>query len=209
MLFHITGPSGSGKTTLGHKLSKINFPNTKIIDTDEIDDQNAMEIIENSEFKDFFTNENTMKKFWKMLDQKNIETISKLFEEYKDSNIIIVGMTIFPPEETNVQGYSIDISPDIYFHQLNKRTLKSICTNCEAIKDLLDKSENQFISDLIMLFKYKLRNGFPITPLEIGVSIEIRKKQAHDLGYKYLSQEKIVEDINKTLSKSDINSSKQ
>ena len=52
MLFHITGPAGSGKTTLGNKLSKI--PNTMIIDTDEIDDSNAMDIISDTKFNELF-----------------------------------------------------------------------------------------------------------------------------------------------------------
>lgn len=43
MLFHISGPNGSGKTTLGKKLESI--PDTIIIDTDEIDDINALEIL--------------------------------------------------------------------------------------------------------------------------------------------------------------------
>ncbi len=204
MLFHITGPVGSGKTTLGQKLSKI--PNTIIIDTDEIDDLNAIEIIQNPAYKDFFLNENTVGGFWKMLEQKNMEKLGELLESNKNSNIIIVGMTIYPPGETNVQGYSIDISPDLNYYQLNKRTLESICSNCIAIGDLLDKSKNKYISDLTMLFKYKIRISFPIVPFQVEEGIEMRKKHALELGYKYLSQEKIVDDIIKTLSKSKHNS---
>ena len=114
MLFHITGPSGSGKTTLGEKLSKI--PNTIIIDTDEIDDSNAMSIIENPAYKDFFKDEKATEKFWKMLEQKNMEKLGTLLKKNKDLDIIIVGMTIYPPGETNVQGYSIDISSDLNYY---------------------------------------------------------------------------------------------
>ena len=68
MLFHITGPAGSGKTTLGNKLSKI--PNTIIIDTDEIDDTNAMDIITDPKFNELFKNEKTVNGFFQILEQR-------------------------------------------------------------------------------------------------------------------------------------------
>jgi hypothetical protein len=199
MLFHITGPSGSGKTTLGQKLSQL--PNTLIIDTDEIDDSNALEILENPEFKDFFLNENTINGFWKMLERKNMEKLSELLNSNKNSNIIIVGMTIYPPGETNVQGYSIDISSDSNYYQLNKRSLDTICSNCVELKDLMSKNKNKYITDLTILFKYKLRHSFPILPIQIEEGIDLRKKHSQELGYKYLTQEKIVSDIIDILSK--------
>lgn len=200
MLFHITGPTGSGKTTLGNKLSKI--PNTVIIDTDEIDDTNAMEIIGDSKFNELFKNESTVNHFFKLLEQKNSEKLGELLELNKGSNIIIVGMTIYPPGETGVQGYSIDISSDANYYQLNKRTLDSICSNCVEIKNLFEKEKSKYKIDLIMLFKYKIRFQFPIIPSQVEDGIKIRKAHAQELGYKYLSQEKIVEDIINILDKS-------
>jgi hypothetical protein len=200
MLFHITGPSGSGKTTLGEKLSKI--PNTIIIDTDEIDDSNAMSIIENPAYKDFFKDEKATEKFWKMLEQKNMEKLGTLLKKNKDLHIIIVGMTIYPPGETNVQGYSIDISSDLNYYILNKRTLETICKNSKDLSNLLEKNKNKYICDLTILFKYKIRYPFPIIPFQIEDGIEIRKKHSDELGYKYLSQEKIIEDIISIISKS-------
>lgn len=199
MLFHITGPSGSGKTTLGKKLSSI--PNTTIIDTDEIDDSNAMDIITDPKFDELFKNENSVNTFFQLLERRNMEKLGELLEKNKDSNIIIIGMTIYPPGETNVYGYSIDVSADSNFYQLNKRTLDSICSNCVELKDLLEKEKNKYKVDLIMLFKYKIRRSFPIIPYQIDEGIELRKKHADELGYKYLSQEKIVEDIINIISK--------
>jgi hypothetical protein len=206
MLFHITGPSGSGKTTLGNKLSKI--PNTVIIDTDEIDDTNAMDIITDPKYNDLFKNENTVNQFFKLLEQRNSEKLGKLLEKNKGSNIIIVGMTIYPPVETGVQGYSIDISADANYYQLNNRTLDTICSNCVELKDLLEKEPSKYKVDLTMLFKYKIRFQFPIIPFQVEDGIKMRKDHALELGYKYLSQEKIVEDIINILEKANNNKSK-
>lgn len=199
MLFHITGPSGSGKTTLGQKLSKI--PNTLIIDTDEIDDTNAMEIIEDPKFDELFKNENSIGGFFHLLERRNMEKLGEILETNKNANIIIVGMTIYPPRETAVQGYSIDISSDANYHQLNNRTLETICANCVNLTDLFKNQPNKYKIDLTMLFKYKIRRSFPIIPLEIDEGIEMRKKHAKEIGYKYLTHEKIVEDIIDIISK--------
>lgn len=207
MLFHITGPSGSGKTTLGNKLSKI--PNTIIIDTDEIDDSNAMDIISDPKFNELFKNENTINGFFQILEQRNLEKLGEILEANKNSNIIIVGMTIYPPGETAVQGYSIDISSDANYYQLNTRTLDSICSNCVDLKDLMEKEKNKYKVDLTMLFKYKIRRSFPIIPYQIDEGIELRKKHTQEIGYKYLSQEKIVDDIINTISKAKTKTNKE
>ena len=176
MLFHITGPAGSGKTTLGNKLSKI--PNTIIIDTDEIDDFNAMDIITDPKFNELFKNEKTVNGFFQILEQRNLEKLDELLETNKKSNVIIVGMTIYLPVETAVQGYSIDIDDDSNYYQLNTRTLDSICSNCVDLKDLMEKETNKYKTDLTMLFKYKIRRSFPIIPYQIDEGIELRKKHA-------------------------------
>lgn len=199
MLFHITGPIGSGKTTLGEKLLKI--PNTVIIDTDEIDDSNAMDIFSDEKYNELFKNESTVNVFFKLLEQRNTEKLGELLELNKDSNIIIIGTTIYPPGETAVQGYSIDISVDTNYYQLNKRTLDSICSNCIELKDLLEKEPSKYKIDLTILFKYKIKFQFPIIPFQVEDDIKMRKKHAHELGYKYLTQEKIIEDIINILEK--------
>lgn len=207
MLFHITGPSGSGKTTLGSKLSKV--PNTIIIDTDEIDDTNAMDIINDPKFDELFKNESSVNGFFKLLERRNIDKLSEILETNKNKNIIIVGMTIYPPGETAVQGYSIDITSDTNYYQLNKRTLDSICSNCIELKDLLGKESNKYKADLTILFKYKIRRSFPIIPYQINEGLELRKKHAQEIGYKYLTQEKIIDDIINTISKQKSNTERE
>lgn len=199
MLFHITGPSGSGKTTLGKQLTKI--PNTIIIDTDDIDDTNAMDIITDPKFDELFKNENSINKFYQLLEQRNLEKLGHILETNKDTNIIIIGMTIYPPGETAVQGYSIDVSSDANYYQLNNRSLDAICSNCVELKDLMENEKNKYKVDLTMLFKYKIRRSFPTIPYQIDEGIELRKKHALEIGYKYQSQEKIVEDIIDILTK--------
>lgn len=201
MLFHICGPSGSGKTTLGKKL--VNIPNTFIIDTDEIDDSNALEILSEPKYRHFFTSEDTIDGFWKMLEQKNASVLLDLLEKNKDKIIIIVGMTIYPPAETGVKGYSIDISANNNFYQINKRSLNEICSNCNELNQLFENEKNKFIVDLTILFKYKIRQSFPIIPFQIDNGIEMRKKHDTELGYKYLKPEEIYTDIEKIINETD------
>jgi hypothetical protein len=200
MLFHICGPSGSGKTTLGKKLESI--PNTFIIDTDEIDDYNALEILSEPKYQHFFISENTIDGFWKMLEQKNSSVLLDLLEKNKDKIIIIVGMTIYPPAETGVKGYSIDISANNNFYQINKRSLNEICSNSNELNQLFENEKNKFIVDLIILFKYKIRQSFPIIPFQLDNGIEMRKKHDTELGYKYLKPEEIYTDIEKIIKES-------
>jgi hypothetical protein len=197
MLFHISGPSSSGKTTIGKKLESI--PNTFIIDTDEIDHLNAMEILSDKKYEHLYSNKNIIDGFWKMLEQKNLDKLSELLDNNKGKNIIIVGMTMYPPAETCVHGYSIDISSNDIFYQINKKSLNDICSNYKELLELLENEKNIYLIDLLILFKYKLNQGFPAIPDLINNSIEIRKKHDTELGYKYLKQEEIIKDIEKKI----------
>lgn len=206
MLFHITGPSGAGKTTLGKKLE--NIENTIVIDTDEIDDTNALEILSNPKYEHFYKNEKTTEGFWKMLEQKNLDKLFEILEQNKNKNIILVGLTIFPPPETAVIGYSIDIDSTTNFFQLNTRTLESICENCSDLTNLLKNEKNKFKVDLEILFRYKIRGSFPVIPFRIDESIEMRKKYAEEIGYKYMNFNDIFDDINKIIKESKLNEQK-
>jgi hypothetical protein len=197
MLFHITGPSGSGKTTLGKKLA--NLPNTVVIDTDDIDDTNGIQIITNPEHDKLFTSEESIGGFWNLLERKNMEELSVLLEKNKGKNIIMVGMTIYPPRETDVHGYSIDVESNNLYTQLNSRTLESICSNCGELGELIKNEKNKYKADLMMLFKFKIRRSFPIIPIQIDEGIELRKKHCEEIGYKYMKQDDIVQDITKLI----------
>lgn len=117
-------------------------------------------------------------------------------------NIIIVGMTVYPPAETGVHGYSIDISSDNIFYQINKRSLSEICSNSNELTKLLENEKNKYLVDLLILFKYKIRQSFPVIPFQIDSSIEMRKKHDTEIGYKYIKSEEIIKDIIKTISES-------
>ena len=204
MLFHITGPAGSGKTTVGVKLSGLS--NTVIIDTDEIDDSNAIEIIENPENSKLFSSEETVNGFWNLLEQKNTERLAVLLEKNKGKNIIIVGMNVYPPGETDVHGYSINFESDNVYAQLNTWALESICSNCSELKNLFIEEKNKYKVDLSMLFKFKLRRGFPLLPIQISQGIELIKKHSVEIGYKYLKQNEIIQDITKLIEQNNITS---
>lgn len=95
MIIHITGCAGSGKTTLGKRLAK----NKKIvvIESDEIEDKNAIKIINNKKYDNLFTMKN-IGKFFELLKEKNESTlddmINKIKKKYPDKIIIVVGLTI-------------------------------------------------------------------------------------------------------------------
>jgi len=57
MIIHITGVSGSGKTSLGNKL-RDTLKNIVVIDTDDIDDKNATDIVENKKYNSYFCEKN-------------------------------------------------------------------------------------------------------------------------------------------------------
>jgi DNA integrity scanning protein DisA with diadenylate cyclase activity len=137
-----------------------------------------------------------------MLEQKNGDRLLELLDKNKGKNIIIVGMTLYPPAETGVKGYSIDISSDNIFYQINKKTLSDICSNCNELTELLEKEKNKYLVDLLILFKYKIRQSFPSIPYHIDNAIQMRKKHDTEIGYKYLKQEEIIEDIKKTILES-------
>lgn len=197
MLFHISGTSGSGKTTIGKQLE--NIKNTVVIDTDDIDDKNALKILSDPQFTYLFENSKTINGFWNILDKKNNDTLLELLEKNKDKNIILVGMTVYPPSETGVIGYSINVSDDEIFYRTNKTELNTLCSNCKELKDLFDKEKNKYIISLKMLFEYKIRQSFPIVPSQITDNIEMRKKYDTDKGYKYLKHDEIIENIKKQI----------
>ena len=107
-----------------------------------------MEIISNPECSKLFVSEETVGEFFNLLERKNMERLGMLLEKNKDKNIIIVGMTIYPPGETAVLGYSIAIESDNLYTQLNTRTLDTICSNSDELKNLLVEEKNKFKADL-------------------------------------------------------------
>lgn len=96
MILHIMGPSGSGKTTLGNKIRK-NLKNVIVIDTDDIDDPNALKLLKkysfNSNDKKIFNQED--KQFMKERKLKNKQSLKRILKN--KSNKHIVFCWIFTP----------------------------------------------------------------------------------------------------------------
>lgn len=206
MLFHISGPANSGKTTLGKKLSQLE--NTIIIDMDEIDDANGVKILSDNNNDHFYSNNETIGGFFKLLEKKNIETLEELLQSNSNKNIIIIGTTLYPPPETNVQGYSIEISPEQIFHQANKRSLDNILKYSDELSKVLNEEKNILKADLVMLFEYKLRWPFPLIPVQIEGDIQRRKKFDQENGYKYAKPEDIVSSITSQIKNSKMSRNK-
>jgi broad-specificity NMP kinase len=72
MIIHITGVSGSEKTTLGKKIAKLGI---LVIDTDEIDDKNAIQILNDKNYDDLFAD--NLDKFYALKDKMNYADVKK------------------------------------------------------------------------------------------------------------------------------------
>jgi len=198
LIIHILGPSGSGKTTLGNKLS--NLPNTISLDTDEIDDKNAIKLLSKYNIE----NKIEDKLFNKEREILNRKDINKFINDNKNKNIILVGfdfqgMEIIP--EIATHKFSINIDPDSLFRQYQLRSLEYIIKNNKDIKKLLENKKISIDNILALLtLKYKIRHGFKCEGSEdIIKDIKKRNKKARDKGYKVLFSDEIYEIISNAI----------
>jgi hypothetical protein len=193
-IIHIMGPSGSGKTSLGIKLSKLK--NTIAVDTDDFEDKNSLKLLNKY---DVDTNKG-YNKFIKEVSLLNKKDLHNILDKYKDKNIVFVGFRFNGMEEIlNIadKKYSIKIDSDTLFRQYNLRTLNYIYENNDKIKKLLT-NKNYSLTKIffILLYKYKIRNGFRCKS-EYYVKDEIKFNKKLDIknGYKIMSNIDIYKDI--------------
>jgi hypothetical protein len=192
------GPSGSGKTSLGVRLSKLK--NTISIDTDNIEDKNSLKLLNKYDIN----TDKGYNKYIKEVKLLNKIDIHNILEKYKDKNIIFVGFIFNGMEEILKivnKKYSIKIDSDTLFRQYNLRTLNYIYENIDKIKNLI-KNKNYSITEifLILLYKYKIRNGFRCkNEYYIKEEIKFNKKLDIKNGYKIMPSNDIYKDILNTL----------
>jgi len=191
----LIGIPGSGKTTLGNKI-KEKFKNIVIIDSDEVNDSSFLELYENNEeYRKLI--ESGEGEPWEMKRKLNIKKRDKIIEKNKDKIIIFVGFTI-PLDDIVHDGYYLDTKVDTNFKQINLRTLDEICYNIEILKKYI-KEDNPKWFGLIVLYKYKIRHQFPIYYLTVKEYYNNEKKEAQDKGYKIMTEEEILNDMNNEL----------
>ena len=193
-IIHIMGPSGSGKTSLGVRLSKLK--NTISIDTDNIEDKNSLKLLNKY---DIDTNKG-YNKFIKEVALLNKKDLHNILDKYKDKNIILVGFMFNGMDNIlNIadKKYSIEIDTDTLFRQYNLRTLNYIYENKDKIEKLLkNKKFTIYKIFLILLYKYKIRNGFRCKDeYYINEEIKFNKKLDIKNGYKIMSNNNIYKQI--------------
>ena len=187
MLIVISGPSGAGKTTLGKRLSQFN-----VIDSDTIDDANAMKILNNKKYDYLFTKDDRLKSFEKLKDKMNDLDIKILKKKYKNKLLILVGRIITP--ETKYKYY-MKVDPRVVYSQLSKRTTNDICKNQKAIDKLVATGAHPDKIAMIILHKYEVRRDFPIFYPGLKEGMEKEIKENKKKGYKIMTSQEIYDDI--------------
>lgn len=173
-IIHINGVSGSGKSTLARLISK----NKKfyVIDTDDIDDKNALKIINNNKYDNLFTDKN-MGKFFRLKDKMNDMDMKDIVEKAKINNkiLVVVGLTINVPNAN--YKYLIKTNPVLNYKRLNMRTIDDLCKNYNNIKKLLNSKKSIHKIAMLLLHKYKIRLPMPQDPPEFERRIKAFEKR--------------------------------
>jgi len=190
----ISGLAGSGKSTLGEKLNKLQ--NVNVVELDDIDDENALELLEKQWMG--------VDKFNKMKDKMNSVSIMNIMDNIKENDIyIFVGLL---DEINKFATHKYFIKPDIVkiYKQVNLRTLNDIVNSENAMKKLFNKCET--LADIdktneIILYKYKIRRLFPDSKYGIKHMIDRRTNDAKKNDFKILPVDKIYDVVKNHINK--------
>lgn len=171
--------------------------NSVIIDTDDIDDKNAVDIIEDKKYDSYFCEDLT--KFFDLKAKMNYADVKKIIKYCKDNNkiLIFVGLSFYgKADPTNYAEYKyfIDITPEDNFRYVTSRNIDDICKECKNLKLLMKKHKNPYKIQMLILHKYKIRGGFRHMN-QIISNINFFKKKAKKEKYKLLSSDDIYNDI--------------
>jgi len=196
-IIHILAEPGSGKTTLGLKLK--DYSNKfAIIELDDIDDPIALKMLDTPRYLKLALSkkESDNKKFFNIKDNKGVIQINKLIKKYQKENkiVVITGLSIDIKNIEITDKYFINIDPKKLFKQLNLRTLNDIVKQHKKIESLIEnENENPEKTNLILLYKYKLRVPFLADYNDLSRFLENRIKNNTD--YKLMSFDEIYNDI--------------
>ena len=196
-IIHILAEPGSGKTTLGLKLK--DYSNKfAIIELDDIDDPIALKMLDTPRYLKLAvsTKESDNKKFFNIKDNKGVIQINKLIKKYQKENkiVVITGLSIDIKNIEITHKYFINIDPKKLFKQLNLRTLNDIVKQHKQIQSLIEnENENPEKTNLILLYKYKLRVPFLADFNDLSRFKKNRIKNNKD--YKLMSFDEIYNDI--------------
>ena len=194
LIIVISGLAGSGKSTLDKKLNKLQ--NVNVVELDDIDDENALELLEKQWMG--------VDKFNKMKDKMNSVSIMNIMDNIKENDIyIFVGLL---DEINKFATHKYFIKPDIVkiYKQVNLRTLNDIVNSENAMKKLFNKCET--LADIdktneIILYKYKLRRSFPDSKYGIKYMIDRRTTDAKKNNFKILHVDKIYDVVKNHINK--------
>ena len=194
LIIVISGLAGSGKSTLGEKLNKLQ--NVNVVELDDIDDENALELLEKQW--------SGVDKFNKMKDKMNSVSIMNIIDNIKENDIyIFVGLL---DEINKFATHKYFIKPDIVkiYKQVNLRTLNDIVNGENAMKKLFNKCET--LADIdktneIILYKYKIRRLFPDSKWGIKDMIDRRTGDVKKNDFKILPVDKIYDVVKNHINK--------
>ena len=188
MIIHITGPSGSGKTTLGNYIQKKCGSRVVVIDSDDIDDKNAMHFLKHQKYTKWFTNITGMKRYDNEREKMNKIDLQKILDKAEAANkhVVVVGHTI-SVDKADTQ-YHISIDRELLYRRLTSRTISDMCDHSEEVQRLLRGKQPLFKIHALMLHKYKIRVPVPEPPF---MFIKYRKDNVPD-GAVALKPEEIL-----------------
>lgn len=192
MIIHINGPAGSGKSTLGRKIAKDK--RFVVIESDIIDDANAVKIIKDKKYDNLFTMKN-VDKFFKLLKQKSEDSLDDILDKIEDSGKIAVVVGLIIDVKDADKKYYIKIDLDTLYKNIHNRTFNDICDNKNEINKLLKKEKNIHKINMLLLYKYKIRTPVPLIPPKIEEDIKNGEKQAKKDKFKIMTVDNIYKEI--------------
>jgi len=179
-IINIIGARGSGKSYLLELIKKRLGNAALYIDTDDINDKNALKYLEEKHL----TSKNT-DDYLKYLDKKNKEDLKELISAAleKNKDIIVTGILI---NKIATEKYCIRIDLINYYKQLTAQSIEMAAKHAKDIKRLLGKNLPLEHIYEVCVRKYKIKPGCLIPPEHAEELLSKTYKQAKLYNYKIL-----------------------